>query len=68
MPEYTDAFFPSWHQIKNSVGRNPALAFATFTNGHLQFFITVQSATCQVLLERPKQMEVRQGKVRTVGL
>jgi hypothetical protein len=38
-----------------------------FTNTHLHFFITVESATSQVLPQRPKQMEVRRGKVRTIG-
>jgi hypothetical protein len=38
------------------------------TNSHFHFFIIVESATSQMLLQRPKQMEVRRDKVRNIGL
>jgi hypothetical protein len=38
-----------------------------FTNSHFHFFITVESAISEVMYQRLKQVEVRQGKVRTVG-
>jgi hypothetical protein len=34
-----------------------------FTNSHFHFFVIVESAMSQVLLKRPKHMEVRRGKV-----
>jgi hypothetical protein len=36
-----------------------------FTNSHFHFFKTVEAATSQVFLQRPKEMEVRRGKGRT---
>jgi hypothetical protein len=37
-----------------------------FTNSHFHF-ITAESATSQVLHQRPRQMEVRQDQVRAIG-
>jgi hypothetical protein len=66
---HTDAFFPAWHEFKNSVAVQIALLHSQpLTNSHLHFFITLESATSQVLLQRPKRMGVRRGKVRAIGL
>jgi hypothetical protein len=39
----------------------------TVMNSYFHFFIIVESAACQVLLERPKKMTVLWGKTKTVG-
>jgi hypothetical protein len=39
-----------------------------FTNSHFNFFITVKAASSEVLLQKPKKMQVRLAKVRTIRL
>jgi hypothetical protein len=69
IPEHIDAFSPFGHGFKNSVAAQIVLLHSQpFTNSHLHFFITVESATSQMLLQRLRQMEARRGKVRTIGL
>jgi hypothetical protein len=69
IPVYNDTFVPSWHEFKNSVAaQSGPLHSQPFTNSHLHFFITVELATSQVLLQRLRQMEAQRGKVRTIGL
>jgi hypothetical protein len=58
-PEYTDAFVPCWQEFKNSVAADAGpLLSQPITNSHFEFFITVESATSQVLLQRFKYKEV----------
>jgi hypothetical protein len=59
IPEHIDAFVPPWYDFKNPVAVEIDLLHSQpFTNSHYKFFIVVESTTCQVLLQRPKQMEV----------
>jgi hypothetical protein len=61
--------FLSWHKFKNSVSAEiRPLHSQPFANSHLHLLIIVESATSKVLLQRPKEMEVRRGKTRAVGL
>jgi hypothetical protein len=69
IPEHNDAFVPLWHEFKYSIAVEIGLLHSQpLTNSHLHAFITVESATSQVLLQRIKQMEVRRAKFRTIGL
>jgi hypothetical protein len=68
IPVHIDAFTPSWHEFNKSVALETGLLRSQpLTNSHLHAFITVESATSQVLLQRLKQREGRKGKVRTIG-
>jgi hypothetical protein len=69
IPVHTDASVPSWRKFKNTIMVEIRLLHVQpFMNSHFHFFITVELATSQVLLQRLKQMEVWRGKVRTTGL
>jgi hypothetical protein len=65
--EHIDAFVPSLHGDKNCVAVEVGLLHSQpFTSSHLHVLIVVESATSQVLVQRPKQMEVWRGKFRTI--
>jgi hypothetical protein len=65
--ERIDALSLSWHEIKHSVAVEIVLLYLQpFTNSHFHFFVIVESATSQVLLQRLRQLEVRWGRVKTV--
>jgi hypothetical protein len=69
IPEHIDISVSSSHEFKNSVVAEIWLLHSQpFTNNHFHLLITVESAASQMLLQRPKQMEVRRGQVRTIGL
>jgi hypothetical protein len=69
IPQHTDTFLPSWHKYKNSITVEIGfLQKQPFTNGHFHLFLTMESVTSQVLIQRPKQIEVQQCKVRTIWL
>jgi hypothetical protein len=66
--ENVDEFVPFWRDFKNSLKTEIGLLhWQTLKKNHFNFF-TVQSATLQILLQKPKQMEVQQGKVKTTRL
>jgi hypothetical protein len=66
VPEHTDVFVP---RVQNFVAVEIGFLYSQqFTYSHSNFFITVESATSQVLFQRPKQIRVRRGKVRTIAL
>jgi hypothetical protein len=68
IPKHTDTFLPWWHKFKNSVTVEIGfLQKQPFTNGHFHFFVIVESVTSQLLNQRPKQIEVQQCKVTTIG-
>jgi hypothetical protein len=57
--EHIDAFVPSWHEFKNFVTVEISLLhLQPFMNCHFHIFITEELVTSQVLLQRPKQMEI----------
>jgi hypothetical protein len=46
IPQYTDAFVPSWHELKYSDAVEIGILHSQpLTNNHFPFFIPVQSAT-----------------------
>jgi hypothetical protein len=65
--EHINEFVPSRHGFKISVAVEIGLLHSQPSKSHSHFIIIVGSATCQVLLQRPKQMEFRRGKCRTGG-
>jgi hypothetical protein len=57
IPEYVDAFAPSWHGFKNFVVVEIGLLHSQpFATNHFHFFIVVVSAISEVLLLWPKKM------------
>jgi hypothetical protein len=57
--EHSDACVPYLHGFKNSVVAEIGLLHSQpFSSSHFQFFIIAEFATSQLLLQRPKQMEV----------
>jgi hypothetical protein len=58
-PKHIEAFVPPWHEFKISIVVEIGLLHSQpFTNRNFHFFIIVELATSQVLLQRPKQVEV----------
>ena len=52
IPEHTDAFFPSLHEIKNTfMAEMQLLHMQPFMNRNFHFHITVKLATSQVLCD-----------------
>jgi hypothetical protein len=69
IPEHTDAFVLSLHEFQNSVAVQIGLLLSQlFTNNHFHLFFIMEPATSQMLLQRPKQVEFRWTKVRTIEL
>ena len=55
--EHVAVFVPSWHVFKNSVAVQIGLLhWQRFTNSHFHFFITVESATTQTLLQLSERL------------
>jgi hypothetical protein len=55
-------------RLKIPSRQKPGSCVRKYTQRHFHFLNAVESATSQVLFQKPEQMEVRQDKVRVKGL